>query len=76
MKEQKRSVVWATYLRFSFFLLQGFMNASHGVPPGPAGTPMMNGMHGSHLVSYHVFLFKFYLTNFTKCFFDCYAIFL
>ncbi|VBB33034.1 unnamed protein product [Acanthocheilonema viteae] len=27
----------------------GFMNASHGVPPGPAGTPMMNGMHGSHL---------------------------
>lgn len=29
------------------------MNASHGVPPGPAGTPMMNGMHGSHLVGFH-----------------------
>uniref|UniRef100_A0A0M3HYR5 LisH domain-containing protein n=2 Tax=Ascaris TaxID=6251 RepID=A0A0M3HYR5_ASCLU len=27
----------------------GFMNTSHGVPPGPAGAPMMNGMHGSHL---------------------------
>ncbi|VDM41890.1 unnamed protein product [Toxocara canis] len=27
----------------------GFMNTSHGVPPGPAGAPLMNGMHGSHL---------------------------
>ncbi|VDN55564.1 unnamed protein product [Dracunculus medinensis] len=27
----------------------GFMNANHGVPPGPAGAPMINGIHGSHL---------------------------
>lgn len=38
------------------------MNANHGVPPGPAATPMMNGMHGSHLVGHHIFYF--YLISF------------